>query len=175
MEFLDLYDQNRRPLGRQIERNAPRKHGEYSLIAAVWTADRNGKLLLTKRSPEKEFFPGEWENSGGAVLAGETSQGGAIRELFEETGLQADAEKLILLGSCREEYGFVDTYLFLLEEEEPLITLLPGETSASKWVTLAEYREMADKKLIIEPAVRQARPFLKQMEKLILEWAKKYH
>ena len=55
----------------------------------VWVVNSLGDFLLTLRSPEKEASPGCWENSGGAVVAGETSLQGALRELGEETGIQA--------------------------------------------------------------------------------------
>lgn len=169
MELLDLYDENRRPLGRTIERGKRLKTGEYHLVAAIWTADRDGKLLLTRRAPEKEFFPNEWENSGGAVLAGETSLKGAVRELYEETGICVSEKDLILLGSCREEHLLVDTYLALIGEAEPPVTLQPGETAGFRWVTLTEYDRMAAAGKIIEPAVRQTAPLRKKMEQYITD------
>ena len=167
MELLDLYNENRRPLGRTIERGKRLKTGEYHLVAAVWTADRDGKLLLTRRAPEKEFFPNEWENSGGAVLAGETSLEGAVRELYEETGIHVSAKDLVLLGSSREEHLLVDTYLALIGEPEPPVILQPGETAGFRWVTLAEFDRMAAAGEIIEPAVRQTAPIRKKMEQYI--------
>ena len=52
----------------------------------------DGSFLLTQRDPQKPAFPGCWElSAGGSVLAGETALSGAMRELREETGIQADA------------------------------------------------------------------------------------
>lgn len=174
MELWDLYDENRAPLGRTVERGGELKPGEYHLIAAIWTADKDGRLLLTKRSPEKEYFPNEWENSGGAVLAGETSAEGAVRELREETGIRAAEQELILLGSCREEKSHVDTYLVLLGVSKPAVTLQKGETADYKWVTFEEYERMADGCEVIEPAVRQTLPLLEQMKRLVGKWAEQH-
>lgn len=171
MELWDLYDEKRRPLGRTIERGRALNPGEYHLVAAIWTADKDGHLLLTKRSPEKEFFPNEWENSGGAVLAGETSAEGTVRELQEETGIRVTEQDLILLGSCREENYHVDTYLVLLGASKPAITLQKGETADYKWVSFEEYERMADGSEVIDPAVRQTLPLLNRMKKLVEEWA----
>ena len=174
MELWDLYDENRRKLGRTIERGKELNPGEFHLVAAIWTADKDGNLLLTKRSPEKEFFPNEWENSGGSVLAGETSAEGAIRELFEETGIKTATEDLILLGSCQEENSHVDTYLVLRDASMPRVTLQKGETADYMWVSFERYRQMADAGEVIEPAVRQTRPLLEQMEKTVREWTDQY-
>ena len=52
---------------------------------------------MTLRDKAKPVYPNCWENTGGAVLAGETSLEGALRELREETGLAAQPEALRLL------------------------------------------------------------------------------
>ena len=74
---------------------------------------------------------------------------------------------MILLGSCREEHLLVDTYLALIGEAEPPVTLQPGETAGFRWVTLTEYDRMAAAGKIIEPAVRQTAPLRKKMEQYI--------
>jgi 8-oxo-dGTP diphosphatase len=51
---------------------------------------QNGKLLVVRRVAEDDFLGGEWELPGGGVDSGETITQGAIRELFEETGLTVD-------------------------------------------------------------------------------------
>ena len=164
MERWDLYDQNRLPLGRTAERDVPLEPGEYHLVAAIWTVDREGNILLTRRAPEKKFFPNEWENSGGAVLAGENSLEGALRELREETGIRAAKDEITLLGSCREDHYFVDTYLVLKRESMPAVILQPGETAEAKWVSLEELTRMISAEEIIEPAVRQLAPLWTKLE-----------
>ena len=61
-------------------------------MVCVWVYDGRGHLLLTRRAREKSFA-GTWENSGGAVKAGETSRQAIARELYEETGIQAEPEE----------------------------------------------------------------------------------
>ena len=167
MERWDLYDENRTPLGRTAFRGETLNEGEYHLVAVIWTADKDGKILLTKRSPEKPYFPNEWENSGGAVLAGETSPNAAHRELFEETGLRAGKNGMILLGSCKEDHYFVDTYLALLDEAAPKVTFQPGETVDARWVTLPELDRIVSENGIIAPAIRQLAPLRERLEKEI--------
>lgn len=63
--------------------------------------ERDGRVLLLQRSPGMEWMPGRWNLPGGHVEAGETSAQAAARELFEETGLVAQA----LAPFCRARHG----------------------------------------------------------------------
>ena len=72
MEKWDLFDRQRRPLGRTHERGRPLEPGCYHLVAAVCVVDGRGRMLLTLRDKAKPVYPNCWENTGGAVLAGET-------------------------------------------------------------------------------------------------------
>ena len=81
MEFNDIYDADRNRTGRLHRRGTRWKQGEYGLIVCVWVYDGRGKILLTRRAPEKSFA-GTWENSGGAAKAGETSRQAIARELL---------------------------------------------------------------------------------------------
>lgn len=103
MELWDLYDKDRRPLGHTHQRGLPVPPGAYHLAVIVVILNPKGEVLLTRRAPEKDACPGWWENTGGSVLAGETSRQAIARELREETGLLADPETftLLLQEDCR--------------------------------------------------------------------------
>jgi 8-oxo-dGTP pyrophosphatase MutT (NUDIX family) len=49
---------------------------------------KDGKLLLTKRAEKMRSFPNAWVLPGGHLDPGESLQDGAIREIFEETGIK---------------------------------------------------------------------------------------
>ena len=70
MELWDLYDKDRRPLGRTHQRGLPVPPGAYHLAVIVVILNPKGEVLLTRRAPEKDACPGWWENTGGSVLAG---------------------------------------------------------------------------------------------------------
>ena len=107
MEYNDIYDQNRNKTGRTHVRGTPWKKGEYGLVVCVWVCDGAGKVLLTRRAPEKTY-PGTWENSGGAAQAGEDSRQAIARELFEETGIRAETEEFQFIGSNTERNTHYD-------------------------------------------------------------------
>ena len=80
MELVDLYDENRIPLGRTAERHAPKGIGEHRIVVHVCVFDSRGRLLIQKRTLEKRIWPGLWDVTvGGGVDAGETSRQGAER------------------------------------------------------------------------------------------------
>ena len=98
---------------------------------------RSGRLLLTRRHPDKAWGL-QWENTGGSVVAGEDSLHGALRELREETGLVADPEHVRLLSSEKTDRFFFDNYLYLCPEREPRLTLQPEEVVEACFVELSE-------------------------------------
>lgn len=141
-EYWDLYDTNRQPLGRTHRRGVPLEMGTFHVVVSVWTVNQDNKLLVTLRSAEKELYPNLWENTSGSVISGETSREAALRELKEETGIEASDEELQFLGTARKAASFVDIYLVKKHLDSEAITLQEGETTAYRWVTLAQLEQM---------------------------------
>lgn len=157
MEFNDIYDKDRKLTGRTHRRGTPWRKGEYGLVVCVWVYDGKGKLLLTRRAPEKSFA-GTWENSGGAALVGETSLQAITRELREETSISAKPEEFELLCSGRDRNAHYDFYCLRRSADTP-VTLQPGETDAYDWVSLERVHEMIEKGMICKIIAKQ---FLRQ-------------
>ncbi len=165
MEYWDLYDGAGRPLQQRHMRGQPLPPGAWFQAVSVWVVNSLGDFLLTLRSPEKEASPGCWENSGGAVVAGETSLQGALRELGEETGIQASPGELHFLSTQLREPMRMDVYL--LRRDAPLssLSLQPSETVDACWATAAELEAMARDGRLAPPISRtlaQIRPCLEQ-------------
>jgi 8-oxo-dGTP pyrophosphatase MutT (NUDIX family) len=141
MEYNDIYDEKRRPTGRLHRRGTPWKNGEYGMVVCVWVYDGQGKVLLTRRAPEKSFA-GTWENSGGAVKAGESSRQAIARELFEETGIRAEESEFELIDSGRDGNTHYDYYCLKRKVSLDQIVLLPGETDDVMWASFSQVHEM---------------------------------
>ena len=158
MEWNDIYDKDRKPTGRRHRRGTPWHSGEYGLVVCVWVYDDEGRLLLTRRAPCKSFA-GTWENSGGAVQAGENSLQAIRRELREETGIAAKECEFRLMDSGTDRNTHYDFYL--LHKNIPLeqITLQPGETDDVQWATFEQIHEMIRQKQICKIISKQ---FLRQ-------------
>ena len=156
MEYNDIYDKDRKLTGKRHLRGTPWRKGEYGLVVCVWVADGKGKVLLTRRAPEKSFA-GTWENSGGAAQAGETSLQAITRELYEETGICAEAEEFQLIGSGSDRNAHFDYYTLVRDIPLEQVKLQPGETDDAKWVTFREVDQMIRDKKICRVIARQFR------------------
>lgn len=153
-EYNDIYDRDRNLTGRVHRRGTPWKKGEYGLVVCVWVYDGHGKVLLTRRAPEKSAA-GTWENSGGAVKAGEDSLTAIVRELREETGITAKPEEFELLDACTERGTHYDHYCLRRDPAKVKVVLQPGETDGVQWATFEMVREMIKKRQICKVIGRQ--------------------
>ena len=147
MELNDIYDKDRNLTGRIHQRGTKWGAGEYGLVVCVWVYDGKGKLLMTRRAPQKSFAH-TWENPGGAAQAGETSRQAIKRELFEETGIRAEEEDFEFLSTSRDAHTFYDHYCLKTQIPAEQVVLQAGETDAVQWVSFAQVHEMIRQKQI---------------------------
>ncbi len=155
MEFWDLYDEKRHPLDRTHPRGIVLKEGERHIVVNIWTINSEEQILLTLRDPYKEPWPNTWENTGGSVLAGESSTEGAVRELQEETGITINQCDLTLLTVKKGLDVFVDLYLVRKDVSIGNLALQEGETVAAKWVSPSELEIMSKEGLLAGPMTWQ--------------------
>jgi 8-oxo-dGTP pyrophosphatase MutT (NUDIX family) len=99
---------------------------------ALAFVERDGKFLAVKRS-EENSTPSKWSTVSGGIEAGETPEEAAVRELFEETGLEAELERKGEYYIGRSEYG--------LWRLEPVLMEYTGGEIDLNW-ELSEYRWM---------------------------------
>ena len=141
-ELVDLYDSNRTPLGRTHDRANKLADGEFIIVVGIWIFNSKNEILLTKRHPNKKFAPNLWENTGGHVSAGETSVAAVVRELREETGIIAEMDEVIYLGTAKVPPFFGDNYYVRKDISLSDVTLQDGETVDVKWVSYTEFERM---------------------------------
>jgi 8-oxo-dGTP diphosphatase len=60
------------------------------VVAVAYVIEKDGTVLVLRRSPAKDHAPGEWETGSGRVEPGETPEQAVHREVREETGLQVE-------------------------------------------------------------------------------------
>lgn len=144
-EIWDLYDENHRLIGKTHKRGKPiTTKGEYHLVVDIITANSKGELLITQRHPSKATFPLKWEFTGGAVVSGEESLAGAVRELYEETGITAEMDELEYLGTRIGSTAIHDVYRIFRDIEPSSLRLQPDEVVDAKWVTESVIEKMIE-------------------------------
>ena len=134
-ELWDLYDGRMTPTGRTHPRRRALAYGDYHVVVFAWALREDGRVLMTRRAPQKSYS-GFYECTGGCAFAGETPAEAAARELAEETGLSLTGG--FLARVLRRVDDFTFTYIF----RAPLSAQpcpQSGETVAPEWLTLSEY------------------------------------
>lgn len=63
------------------------------IVATIAVVLRQGQVLLVRRANPPDA--GRWGFPGGKIDSGETIEAAAVRELREETGIQANAQRVI--------------------------------------------------------------------------------
>jgi 8-oxo-dGTP diphosphatase len=111
----------------------------FRLAVKALVRDRQGKILLIRRSQQSGQFKGKWDLPGGKVDAGESFDEGLRREVAEETGVEVSVDALagsleletpgarlaVLVMECRHLSGEVrlsaehDAYAWVPREELP--------------------------------------------------------
>lgn len=86
-EQVQIVDRLNRPTG-VVPRSVMRRQALTHRASYILVFNAAGELFLQKRTLTKDIYPGYWDvAAGGVVLAGESYEGSAKRELAEELGI----------------------------------------------------------------------------------------
>ena len=163
MEYLDIRTKDGKITGEVKERDKVHEDGDIHGTSHVWIARKNKEgqreLLLQKRSADKDAYPGCYDiSSAGHLPAGQEYLPSALRELYEELGIEAKEEELIFLGIhegyCEEVfYGrpfrnheISHVYLYDQPVDIDKLRLQESEVESVKWMSLEKcFEEMRRK------------------------------
>lgn len=109
-----------------------RVHYRNSKPAVGAAIVRGGRVLLSKRA--RPPHAGEWDLPGGFLEWGEDPEAGLLREVREETGLEARA--LRLLGAWVGRYASDATLNLVYEVEAEGDPTASSESAALEWFDL---------------------------------------
>lgn len=148
MELWDAYDAHLNNIdGQTLVRGEKIPKGLYHLVSEIIVRHQDGTYLLTQRD-ERKNFGGMWEaTAGGSALQGESPLDCAKRELREETGIVTDDFVEVGRVLHQRHQTYYVNYLCYTDVDKDSIVLQEGETSAYKWVTAEELRQMSREEL----------------------------
>lgn len=139
MEKMDLYDGNKRPLGKTIGRQEKTGPGTYTLMVHGLLISGSGQVLSQKRVETKTNWPSLWDLScSGAVKAGETSQEALTREFKEELGLDLKLKDMAPTLTASYQQGLSDYYLIPCSIDLADLQIAKEEIQDVQWLNLAD-------------------------------------
>lgn len=164
MEIWDLYDKDGNVTGeewvRQFGNFRDIPDGRYHLVSDILVQHVDGTFLLTKRHPGKDVYPGFWEASaGGSANKGENPIECAKRELFEETGIEAEEFELINRVFREPSHSLIYSYVTKVDCDKDSVVLQEEEATEYKWVDDKGLLEYADSDSAIKTSVERYKPF----------------
>ena len=138
-EFFDIVDEDDHNIGK-ASREECHKRGLIHRSVMFFVFDDEGRVLVTKRTKTKDFFPGYWSIVlGGHVHAGESYEEAVVREMEEEAKLKV---KPFLITSFKkripEEKENVKVYGVLAKDN---LTLNDEELERGEFLGIDEIEE----------------------------------
>ncbi|MBA3014204.1 MAG: NUDIX hydrolase YfcD [Proteobacteria bacterium] len=132
-EIVAIVDEENQVTG-QAPRSEMRRHRLIHRACYILVTNHYGEIFVQKRTPTKDIYPGYFDiAAGGVVLAGETYEESAQRELAEELGINGDMEHLIDTYFA-DEGNKVWGRVFRCRHEGPFI-LQETEVESGKFMT----------------------------------------
>ncbi|MBI4708698.1 MAG: NUDIX domain-containing protein [Candidatus Portnoybacteria bacterium] len=144
-ELFDILDENGVPLGIKKERSLVHKEGDWHNSVHIYVFNNKDELLVHLRAPFKDLRPDCWDTRfGGHVLAGETIEDTAVKELEEETGIKVAIGDLIRGSSYKWNGGinreFNNVFYYKWREGDS-VNFSDGEVVEIKWMSIDEIIE----------------------------------
>ena len=137
MELWDAYFRDGTPEDCDLIRGKSVPEGLYHLVSEIVVQHIDGDFLIMQRDFNKSIHLGKYEiTAGGSVTKGENALEGAVRELFEETGIKADNLKFEYTEISDVHHSIFNMYYCLTDCDKSSVMLQKGETIAYKWISL---------------------------------------
>lgn len=138
-ELWDVYDGQKVLTGRTHMRGQQLSAGDFHLVTNGLVFNAQGEMLLQQRAFDKLSHPGIWTaDTGGSVLAGETSQQALVRELSEELGVTVSQSQLTFVATLSYTDWIEDWYALTLSETPPTFKLQTTEVVDVRWVSFEQ-------------------------------------
>ena len=113
------------------------------MICGAIVVDDSGRMAMVKEG--KQWARGKWSFPGGKLEQGEGLSEAAVREVREETGI--DAKILGLIGIYRETGYNVTYFMFLGRPVQGKLEHRKGEVLDARWFTEKEFLGLNDTEL----------------------------
>lgn len=144
-EYVILVDENDNPIGFEEKVKCHLPNGKLHRAFTAILFDKNGRLLLTRRSKEKMLWPGDWDGTVAShPREGETYISSAERRMPEELGIVCKMDYLMKfeyhvpykdIGSENEVCGT----LISIVDESVEFKIIENEIDMIKWISPKDF------------------------------------
>lgn len=146
--MLDIVNEKDEVIGQDTRENI-HKNGLIHREMGIWVFNDKGEVILQKRSMTKKHHPGCWSDSAaGHVESGDSYLVTAIRELKEETGIDAKENELIEIDKVlvgKDDFlkdglnnHFEIIYAYKFKEGIDKLKIENGEAEELRWWNIDE-------------------------------------
>ena len=139
-EFVILVDENDNPIGKEEKVKCHLQNGKLHRAFTALIYNKDGKLLLTRRSDSKMLWPGDWDGTVAShPREGETYASSAERRMPEEIGISCSMnyvnkfEYHVPYKDIGSENEICGTVIGLVDDFDES-SLIKDEISEIKWL-----------------------------------------
>jgi len=129
----------------------------------VVVRDPHGRLLVHRRSLDKDIWPGCWDlAAGGVVHVGEEWETAAARELAEEVGVSGVAMHPLTDGAAIYDDAHVAELarVWTVTWDGP-VTFADGEVVEARWVTVEDLSDLVDEVTFVPDSLELVLPHVR--------------
>jgi 8-oxo-dGTP pyrophosphatase MutT (NUDIX family) len=145
-ETVQIVDTNNLPIDAQ-PRAVMRRQGLIHRASYILVFNSGNQLFIQKRTPTKDIYPGYWDiAAGGVVLAGESYDTSARRELAEELGVTDTPLEYLFDHYYQDENNKVWGAVYRCCHNGPFI-LQKEEVEYGVFISVSEILENRDHRL----------------------------
>ena len=167
-EVFDIYSRDGKYIGTELKSICHSENpGFYHKPVWIWIINSKNEILVQKRAACKKNHPNKWDMpSAGHVVAGETSIEGAIRETYEELGIETKESDYKFIGEYIVDKSFeiAQVYLLKMDLDIQKLNLQKEEVSEVKWLSFNDFKDLFYSKEFV--------PFDDEYRELVLKMLK---
>ncbi len=143
MEYLNLYDENKKFTNEQLLRNDNINPplDRYINVVIVFIENSKGEFLIQKTSKQKGSI---FATTGGLVKYGSNNDKTIVEEIKEELGIDIDINELKLVYTIKYEHAFQDTYYVKKDINTQNLTLQKEEVEYVEWMSVQKINKLIE-------------------------------